>query len=223
MTSSEVRKYYDETNQKWYFSVVDVVALTTSSSNPQNYWKVLKNRLKKEGNQLVTLCNQLKMKARDGKSYLTDAADQETLTELIKLIPGARVNDLAACFEPFVTPPLPSDPSPFKEMERGGGEAESELLLDAYQSGDYIFIEAFTAGVSIEDLNIELTPKKITISGKRNPPLLVEEGARDGDYFLQELQWLSFSRELELPFPVAVDRAQASESQGHLIIRLPKI
>ena len=116
-------------------------------------------------------------------------------------------------------------------------------MLDAYQSGDYIFIEAFTAGVSIEDLNIELTPKKITISGKRNPPLLVEEGAGGGDselpprpdhsrstppsqggeYLLQELQWLSFSRELELPSPVDVARAQASESQGHLIIRLPKV
>src|SRR3989338_8864738 len=228
MTSSEVRKYYDETNQKWYFSVVDVVALTNSSKNPQNYWKVLKNRLKKEQNELVTKCNRLKMKARDGKSYLTDAADQETLTELIKLIPGARVNDLAACFEPFVVnppllskeglrggepeklPPRPSDTPP----SQGGEDTAAELLLDAYQTDDAIFIAAFVAGVSLADLNIEVSSRKIIIEGKRAKP--------PADYFTQELLWLSFSRELELPFPVDADRAQASESQGQLTIRLPK-
>ena len=205
MTGEEVRRYHDEISGKWYFSVVDIIALTTLSKNPQNYWKVLKNRLKKEGDQLVTLCNQLKMKARDGKSYLTDAADQETLTELIKLIPGARVNDLASCFEPFV-------PSPPAKGESEGVEAE--LLLDAYQTDDAIFIEAFVAGVSLADLNIEVSSRKIIIEGKRAKP--------PGDYFTQELLWLSFSRELELPFPVDADRAQASESQGHLTIRLPK-
>ena len=227
MTSSEVRKYYDETNQKWYFSVVDIIALTTSSKNPQNYWKVLKNRLKKEQNELVTKCNQLKMKARDGKSYLTDAADQETLTEIIKLIPGAGVNALAACFEPFVGPVRSrahaegASPSDRGAATSNGVESEAELLIDAYQTEDAIFIEAFTAGVSLSDLDIKLTPRKIIITGKRISP---DKGRQEGlDYFTQELQWLSFSRELELPFPVDADRAQASESQGHLTIRLPKI
>src|SRR3989338_1564858 len=156
MTSNEVRRYQDPTTGKWFFSVVDIIALTTSSKNPQNYWKVLKNRLKKEGNQLVTLCNRLKMKARDGKSYLTDAADQETLTEIIKLIPGARVNELESCFAPFIQapllveegagggdskklPPRPSDTPP----SQGGEDTAAELLLDAYQTEDAIFIEAF--------------------------------------------------------------------------------
>lgn len=70
----QIRRYFDEQTGKWYFSVVDIIALTTSSTNPRNYWKVLKNRLKKGDNELVTKINRLKMQARDGKFYLTDAA-----------------------------------------------------------------------------------------------------------------------------------------------------
>ena len=65
---------------------MDVVAVLTESENPRNYWKVLKNRLKKEGNQSVTNCNQLKLKAADGKFYKTDVADQEQLFRLIQSV-----------------------------------------------------------------------------------------------------------------------------------------
>ncbi len=75
----KVRSVWDDEAEKWYFSVVDVVAVLTDSENPRNYWKVLKNRLKKEGNKSVTNCNQLKLKAVDGKFYKTDVADQEQL------------------------------------------------------------------------------------------------------------------------------------------------
>ena|SRR3989344_1878379 len=228
MEKPPVRHLFDPKTGKDYFSIADVVGYVTDTVDARNYWKVLKNRLKKSSPELVTLCNRLKMKARDGKSYLTDAADAETLTEIIKLIPGARVNDLASCFEPFVTPPYPTN-LPKGETKREAnsslplGEPEgvaAELLLDAYQTDDVIFIEAFVAGVSLEDLNIEVNLKKITISGKKFAPRSLGEV---GDYFTQELQWLSFSRELELPFPIDADRARASESQGHLTIRLPKI
>ena len=65
----KVRTHWDEEKEKWYFSIVDVVGILSESVNPNNYWKVLKNRLKKEGNQLVTICNQLKMQSSDGKIY----------------------------------------------------------------------------------------------------------------------------------------------------------
>ena len=74
-----VRTIWDDVQEKWYFSVVDVIAILTDSPTPRNYWKVLKNRLKKEGNESVTNCNQLKLLAADGKRYLTDVADQEQL------------------------------------------------------------------------------------------------------------------------------------------------
>ena len=86
----KIRSVWDDEAEKWYFSVVDVVAVLTESENPRNYWKVLKNRLKKEGNQTVTNCNQLKLRAEDGKMRLTDVADQEQLFRLIQSIPSPK-------------------------------------------------------------------------------------------------------------------------------------
>lgn len=62
-----IRTAWDEDQEKWYFSIVDVIAVLSESANPNNYWKVLKNRLKKEGSELVANCNQLKMPAASGK------------------------------------------------------------------------------------------------------------------------------------------------------------
>ena len=70
----KVRTIWDDTHEKWYFSIVDVVAILTDSSNSQTYWRVLKKRLKEEGNETVTNCNALKLKAADGKMRLTDKA-----------------------------------------------------------------------------------------------------------------------------------------------------
>lgn len=77
-------------NDKWYFSVVDIIEILTESPNPRNYWKVLKHRLLKEGSQVVTKCNQLKMPAADGKNYKTDAADVETMFRIIQSIPSPK-------------------------------------------------------------------------------------------------------------------------------------
>lgn len=70
-----VRTLWDAVQEKWYFSIVDVVAVLTDSPNPQVYWRVLKKRLLAEGNETVTKCNGLKMRAADGKMRLTDVAD----------------------------------------------------------------------------------------------------------------------------------------------------
>jgi len=86
----KVRSLWDAEAEKWYISVVDVVGVLTESPNPNNYWKVLKNRLKKEGNESVTNCNQLKMQAADGKKYFTDVADVEQLFRLIQSIPSPK-------------------------------------------------------------------------------------------------------------------------------------
>ena len=86
----QVRSIWDEETEEWYFSIVDVVGVLTDSLNPNNYWKVLKSRLKKEGSQLVTNCNQLKMQSSDGKYYKTDVADTEQLFRLIQSIPSPK-------------------------------------------------------------------------------------------------------------------------------------
>ena len=82
----KVRTVWDNQAEKWYFSMVDVVEVLTESSNPQTYWRVLKNRLKKEGNETVTNCHGFKLQAADGKMRLTDVADTEQLFRLIQSI-----------------------------------------------------------------------------------------------------------------------------------------
>ncbi len=89
----QIRSHWDDEQGKWYFSIVDVVgALTgqTTYQSARNYWKVLKNRLIKEGNQSVTNCNRLKLVAEDGKMRLTDVADTEQLFRLIQSVPSPK-------------------------------------------------------------------------------------------------------------------------------------
>ena len=82
----EVRAVWDEENNKWWFSVVDIVEAITESPNLRKYWSVLKARLKKVGNELTTCCSQLKLVASDGKKYATDCFAQEDIVELVKVI-----------------------------------------------------------------------------------------------------------------------------------------
>lgn len=88
--AKKVRTIWDDKDEKWYFSIVDVVAVLTDSPNPRKYWSVLKTRLKKEGSELTTNCSQLKMKSADGKMYLTDVADTQQLLRLIQSIPSPK-------------------------------------------------------------------------------------------------------------------------------------
>ncbi len=89
----EVRSVWDEAQEKWYFSIIDVIEVLTNQPNYQgarNYWKVLKFRLSKEGNETVTNCNRLKMTAEDGKMRQTDVVDTEQLFRLIQSIPSPK-------------------------------------------------------------------------------------------------------------------------------------
>ena len=93
----EIRRHYDAQNETWWFSVVDIIRVLTQQPDykaAQNYWKVLKHRLKKEGSQLVTNCNQLKMTAADGKSYLTEVATAETLLRLVQSVPSPKAEPI---------------------------------------------------------------------------------------------------------------------------------
>ena len=86
----KVRTAWDDDTQKWYFAVVDVVKVLTDSANAKSYWKVLKHRLRAEGNEVVTICNQLKLRAADGKMYMTDVADIEGVFRIIQSIPSPK-------------------------------------------------------------------------------------------------------------------------------------
>ena len=92
-----VRRLWDEKKEEWYFSVVDIIAVLINQKDFQatrNYWKVLKNRLNKEGNETVTKCNRLKMLAQDGKMRETDVADVETILRLIQSVPSPKAEPI---------------------------------------------------------------------------------------------------------------------------------
>lgn len=89
-----IRTVWDKEKEKYYISVVDVVGVLSESDNPRNYWKVLKHRLKKEGNESVTNCNQLKLKSSDGKYYNTDVVDIEGMFRIIQSIPSKNVESI---------------------------------------------------------------------------------------------------------------------------------
>lgn len=88
--NKQVRSHWDAEEEKWYFSIVDVIAVLADSPNPRKYWSVLKTRLKKEGSELATNCSQLKMQSADGKYYKTDVADTEQLLRLIQSVPSPK-------------------------------------------------------------------------------------------------------------------------------------
>ena len=86
----KVRTIWDDEQEKWYISIIDIIQILTESPNARKYWSVLKTRLKKEGSQLATNCSQLKMQSADGKFYKTDVADTEQLFRLIQSIPSPK-------------------------------------------------------------------------------------------------------------------------------------
>jgi DNA-damage-inducible protein D len=93
----KIRRHYDEKTETWFFSVVDIIRALIQQPDYQaarNYWKVLKNRLNKEGSESVTKCNRLKLEAADGKKYLTDVANVETLLRLIQSVPSPKAEPI---------------------------------------------------------------------------------------------------------------------------------
>ena len=87
---NQIRSIWDNEREEWYFSIVDIVGVLTESENPRKYWSVLKTRLKKEGNELATICSQLKMKATDGKMRSTDVADMQGIFRIIQSVPSPK-------------------------------------------------------------------------------------------------------------------------------------
>ncbi len=232
----QIRREWDHKSTKWNFSIVDVITLATKSSDPRNYWKVLKNRLKKTHNELVTNCNQLKMLANDGKFYLTDTADQETILEILEIVSS----NFIPVFEEFCEN-LDQKNSTFSKITRKISEFSSEenesypqmeneiveeiededmmLMIDGYVEKNFIIIQTFIAGVNTENLSVSTTCDTLTIKGER----LVKKENKEENYSEQELNWGKFSRTIKLPQEVDIDEILASEEHGLLTIKLPTI
>lgn len=119
LKTKKVRTAWDEGKEEWYFSVVDVIAVLTDSPNPNNYWKVLKKRLKDEGNQSVTNCNQLKLKSpKDGKRYKTDVANTEQLLRIIQSVPSPKAEPFKAWLAMVGTERIEENIDPEQAIDR---------------------------------------------------------------------------------------------------------
>lgn len=87
---NQIRSSWNSEKEEWYFSIIDILGVLTESENPRKYWSVLKTRLKKEGNELATICSHLKMKASDGKMRKTDVADMQGVFRIIQSVPSPK-------------------------------------------------------------------------------------------------------------------------------------
>ena len=153
----KIRSVWDDKEEKWYFSIVDVCAVLTEqpdAEHARNYWKVLKHRLIKEGNQTVTTCNRLKLRAADGKLRLTDVADTEQLFRLIQSIPSPKAE-------------------PFKQWMAQVASTRLEQMQDPEKSIDQAVIDYKRLGYSDAWINQRI--KSIEIRKE-----LTDEWARTG-------------------------------------------
>lgn len=142
--SKRIRSEWSDTDQKWYFSIVDVISTLTESPNPRKYWSVLKTRLKKEGGQLTTICSQLKMKSADGKYYLTDVADTEQLLRLVQSVPSPKA-------EPFKVWLAKVGYERMQEIENP--ELAQARMRDIYRAKGYSegWIDKRVRGIAVRD------------------------------------------------------------------------
>ena len=118
----KIRRHWDTEKEKWYFSMVDIIAILTNQTDFQlarNYWKVLKNRLKTEGSEVVTKCNRLKMTAEDGKLRETDVADVETILRLIQSVPSPKAEPIKLWLARVGYERIQETTDPEKSINRG--------------------------------------------------------------------------------------------------------
>lgn len=114
-----IRTAWSEEEEKWYFSIVDAIAILTDSKDPALYWRVLKKRLKDEGNETVTNCNTFKMVASDGKKRQTDVADQQQLFRLIQSIPSPKAEPFKQWMAQVASERIDEMQDPEKAIDRG--------------------------------------------------------------------------------------------------------
>ncbi|MCG2735061.1 MAG: Bro-N domain-containing protein, partial [Candidatus Methanoperedenaceae archaeon] len=140
----KVRRIWNESNQKWYFSIVDVIEVLTESNRPRKYWNDLKSKLKNEGSELSEKIGQLKMQSSDGKFYDTDVADTEELFRLIQSIPSPRA-------EPFKRWLAKVGYERLEEIENP--EIATKRMREIYKQKGYSdeWIEKRARGIAVRD------------------------------------------------------------------------
>ena len=136
-----IRRVYDEESETWWFSVVDIMQVLTQQPDYQaarNYWKVLKNRLVKEGSQSVTRCNRLKLPAADGKNYLTDVATAETLLRLVQSVPSPKAEPIKLWLVKVGYERMQEMGDPGRALETWQQHGRSEKWIARHMAGERV-------------------------------------------------------------------------------------
>lgn len=214
----KVRHHFDHKRGEFYYSMVDIIEKLEISKDSRNYWKVLKNRLNKRHNELVTGCNQLKILAKDGKYYQTDTLDANNVLKIIQLISPHKVKEFGQFFDSFeknnkynnqltdcVNDDLSTD-----------NQNENNIYIDMYLEKDYLIIKSFIPAVNPENIFLNINYDKLTIRGNQ----INKNEISENNYFIQELVWGKFSRTIPLPKEVDIDQAEASFDHGLLTVKL---
>ncbi len=237
---AKIRRQWDMARSRYYYSITDVIGVLTESVDARNYWKALKNRLKNSQNQLVSECNQLKLPSTDGKSYLVDVADRDTLIKIIKIIDPTSIPSWQSWFDHIelknsIIDRKNSQKSDFDatqnskilESEHESFDELSTTLqapFDMYINGSEIFVKFMLPGCDIDKLILAVSMEKLTIKGERISPVNLKNSENfSQEYIVQELQWGKFYREINLPSLVDVDQIEATEYQGLITIKLVKV
>lgn len=221
---SNIRHKYSPEDDIWYYSVVDTIGITTKTKDPRNYWKVLKNRLKKQANnELVTKCNQLKLASKDGKSYKSDTLSAEYLLELVSIIAPEYKEKFLYFLESIEGK---KHILPFREISQSSAISgiETSVSIDSWQSKKLYFVRFMAPGIPFQNLEFCFENDHIIITGKRpkedSPNIFLHS---DRDYFKQELFWDDFSRKIKLELSIKKDSFIVSEYKGSYILKFSKI
>lgn len=235
----KIRHSHDPKLGVLFFSITDVMALLTESTDARNYWKVLKNRLKTKHNELVMDCNQLKMKAQDGKYYMVDVADADTLVKIIQIIAPYNAPAFRSAFDHieiknaknghqknevgFTQNTKDEKISNGSDLKNSKLSTSVEMPVDIYENKNEIVLIVPLPAYDPEKLFISTNMSTITIKGSRITPKNNSREIPEEDYFIKELKWDAFERIIKLPNFIDIENTSAHSANGMLTITLVKI
>jgi HSP20 family molecular chaperone IbpA len=233
--NSKIRKVWDEDNSLWQYSIVDTIGLLTNSSDPRNYWKVLKSRLKNTYPELVTQCNQLKMRSNDGKYYNTDSASGTSLIRIVEVISPENTDafmswisknehqrSLDTIIKTDETQKINQHTLEVKvQIEKFKNKVipspvTGKIKIDGYVKNKEIILVIDTAGCDPDELFLTTKINELTIKGTRLNKY--EEHVLYKN--LSELTWGQFARIIKLPLDVDIESARAEFTNGLLKVSL---
>ena len=213
-----IRYEIDQSSGEFYYSIVDIINTMGISKDPRNYWKVLKSRLKTSNKELVTQCNQIKLRSSDDKTYLTDVGNASTSLRLIQLIDRDKVTSYSQLFSKVEKKKEIVRKENYDEDNNEGKLSteifdEGEIQIDMFKKDDTLVVKAMIGGVSPDNIFISVNFKSLTIKCNRIRQTSVNE------YDVGEISWGKMARTISLPFEVDIDQVEATSILGLLSIK----